>query len=283
VTRRTGNRAGARASGKRAVAGRAAAVPSAGARLAETRDGAIVTLTMSNPGKLNAMSLALRDALSGAFTRLNDDPVCRAIVLTGADGNFSAGADMEGWGETTLAQCRARLRRGGARLMREMIGSDRPIIAAVEGFAYGAGLALACAADHVVASSSARFCCAFTRVGFMPDMALLFSLPNRVGVTRAKQLIALAEDIAAPRAERLGLVDELVEPGQALARAQQLALRYAAGPPIAFALTKSVLARGLEAMIQAEIDLQPHAWLSADHEEGKRAFRARRRPEFKGR
>ena len=283
MTRRAVPRSGGRASGKRAVARPAAAAPHAGAHLAETRDGAIVTLTMSNPGKLNAMSLVLRDALSDAFARLNDDPACRAIVLTGADGNFSAGADMEGWNETTLVQCRARLRRGGARLMREMIGSDKPIVAAIEGFAYGAGLALACAADHVVAANNARFCCAFTRVGFMPDMALLFSLPNRVGVTRARQLIALAEDIAAPRAERLGLVDELTEPGQALARARQLALQYAACPPIAFALTKSVLARGLEAIIQAEIDLQPHAWLSADHEEGKRAFRERRRPEFKGR
>lgn len=284
MTRRaTSGGARERASGKRAPARRAAAAPGEGACLAETRDGAIVTLTMRNPGKLNAMSLALRDALGDAFTRLNDDSTCRAIVLTGAEGNFSAGADMQGWGETTLAQCRARLRRGGARLMREMIGGDKPIVAAVEGFAYGAGLALACAADHVVASSAARFCCAFTRVGFMPDMALLFSLPSRVGVARAKQLIALAEDIAAPHAERLGLADELVEPGQALARAQQLASRYAVGPPIAFALTKSVLARGLEAMIQAEIDLQPHAWLSEDHEEGKRAFRERRRPAFKGR
>lgn len=257
--------------------------PAATAQLLETRDGAIVTLTLSNPGKLNAMSLVLRDALSETFARLNDDASVRAIVLTGADGNFSAGADMAGWGEKTLQECRARLRRGGTRIMREMIGGDKPIVAAIEGFAYGAGLALTCAADHVVAASNARFCCAFTRVGFIPDMALMYSLPNRVGVTKAKQLIALAEDIKAERAERLGLVDEVVEPGQALRRAQELARQYAESPPIAFALMKSVYARGLEAMIQAEIDLQPYAWLSEDHEEGKLAFREKRRPRFKGR
>ena len=253
------------------------------AELIETRDGAIVTLTMSNPGKLNAMSLELRDALSSTFARLNDDDSVRAIVLTGADGNFSAGADMAGWTEKTIQQCRSRLRRGGTLVMREMIGGDKPIVAAIEGYAYGAGLALTCAADHVVAANDTRFCCAFTRVGFIPDMALMFSLPNRVGIAKAKQLIALAEDIKAERAERLGLVDELVEPGSALARAQEVARKYAETPPIAFALMKSVFARGLEAMIQAELDLQPYAWLSEDHEEGKRAFREKRRPRFKGR
>jgi len=258
-----------------------AVAPSGGALL-ESRDGAVVTLTLSNPDKLNAMSVALRDALIERLARLNDDSGCRAIVLTGAGGNFSAGADVAGWNEKTLQECRARLRRGGTRLMREMIGGDKPIVAAVEGYAYGAGLALSCAADHVVAARNARFCCAFTRIGFIPDMALMYSLPNRVGPARAKQLIALAEDIVAERAERLGLVDEVVEVGAALPRARQLARQYAEAPPIAFALMKSVFARGLEAMIQAEVDLQPYAWLSADHEEGKRAFRERRRPRFTG-
>jgi 2-(1,2-epoxy-1,2-dihydrophenyl)acetyl-CoA isomerase len=249
----------------------------------ESRDGAIVTLTLHNTGKLNAMSVGIRDALTAAFTRLNDDETCRAIVLTGADGNFSAGADMAGWGEKTLNECRTRLRRGGALLMREMIGGGKPIVAAVEGYAYGAGLALTCACDHVVAANDARFCCAFTRVGFMPDMALMFSLPNRVGFARAKQMIALADEYTAERAERIGLADDLVASGAALPRALELARRYAESPPIAFALTKAVFARGLEEMIRAEIDLQPYAWLSEDHEEGKRAFRERRKPKFQGR
>ncbi len=229
------------------------------------------------------MSQGLRDALTTAFARLNDDEECRAIVLTGADGVFSAGADMAGWGEKTLQECRKRLKRGGTLLMREMIGGSKPIVAAVEGYAYGAGLALACAADHVVAATNARFCCAFTRVGFIPDLALMYSLPHRVGPARAKQLIALADDVDAQRAERIGLADEITPVGNALQRALELARRYAEGPPIAFALTKSVFARGLEEMIQAEIDLQPYAWLSEDHEEGKRAFREKRKPRFKGR
>jgi 2-(1,2-epoxy-1,2-dihydrophenyl)acetyl-CoA isomerase len=257
--------------------------PQVSGEVLESRDGAIVTLTMRNAGKLNAMSAPIRDVLTAAFTRLNDDETCRAIVLTGADANFSAGADMAGWGEKTLHECRTRLRRGGALLIREMIGGGKPIVAAVEGYAYGAGLALTCACDHVVAAADARFCCAFTRVGFIPDMALMFSLPNRVGFARAKQMIALADEYSAERAERIGLVDDLVEPGAALSRALELARLYAEAPPIAFALTKSVFARGLEEMIRAEVDLQPYAWLSEDHEEGKRAFRERRKPKFRGR
>ena len=250
----------------------------------EQRDGSIVTLTLRNPGKLNALTLLMRDTLTSTFNRLNADPTCRAVVLTGADGNFSAGADMGGWSETTVQECRTRLKRGGSQLMREMVAGAKPIVVAVEGYAFGAGLALSCAADHLVASATAKFCCAFTRIGFIPDMALMCTLPRRVGVTKAKQLIALAETIDATRAERLGLIDEITEPGAALARATELARQYAEGPPLAFELVKSAFARfDLEPMIQAELDLQPYAWLSTDHEEGKRAFREKRKPKFTGR
>jgi enoyl-CoA hydratase/carnithine racemase len=253
------------------------------ARLLETRDGAIVTLTLSHPGKLNAMTLGLRDALSEAFERLNRDAAVRAIVLTGADGQFSAGADIAGWSERSVQECRERLKAGGMRLMRAMVAGSKPIIAAVAGHAYGAGMALACASDHVIAASDARFCCEFTRVGFIPDMAMLYTLPNRVGPARAKQLIALAEAIDAARALQFGMADEVVEPDRLAARARELALQYAEGPPLAFELMKSALADGLERALAAELALQPYAWLSEDHEEGKRAFRERRRPKFTGR
>ncbi len=249
----------------------------------EAREGAIAVLTLSNPGKLNAFTQSMRDALTDAVRRLNQDSECRAIILTGADGHFSAGADMQGWGETTVQECRTRLKKGGAALMREMIAGAKPIVAAVEGYAYGAGLALSCAADHLIASSESKFCCAFTKVGFIPDLALMYSLPRRVGSTKAKQLIALADAIDGVYAEKIGLADETTTPGAALDRARQIALRYCETPPLAFELMKSAFARDLESMIQAEIDLQPYAWLSEDHEEGKRAFAEKRKPRFTGR
>lgn len=249
----------------------------------EARQDAIAVLTLSNPGKLNAFTQSMRDALTGALRRLNQDSDCRAIILTGANDQFSAGADMQGWGETTVQECRSRLKKGGAALMREMIAGAKPIIAAIEGYAYGAGMALACAADHAIASTESRFCCAFTKVGFIPDLALMYSLPRRVGSTKAKQLIALADSIDGVHAERIGLVDETTAPGAALDRARQVALRYRETPPLAFELMKSAFARDLEPMLQAEIDLQPYAWLSEDHEEGKRAFAEKRKPHFTGR
>jgi enoyl-CoA hydratase/carnithine racemase len=249
----------------------------------ERRDGPIAVLTLSNPGKLNAISPRLRDELTAAFGRLNSDPLCRAVILTGADGNFSAGADMHGWSEKTVQECRTRLKKGGALLMREMIAGPKPIIAAVEGYAYGAGLALACAADHLLCATNAQFCCAFTKVGFIPDLALMYTLPRRVGPVRAKQLIALADTIDGTRAGELGLADEVVESGSVAGRAREIALRYCETPPLAFELMKSAFARDLEVMIQAEVDLQPYAWLSADHEEGKRAFFEKRPPKFTGR
>jgi enoyl-CoA hydratase/carnithine racemase len=111
----------------------------------------------------------------------------------------------------------------------------------------------------------------------------MYSLPNRVGYTKAKQLIALAETFATDRAVQLGIVDEAVPAGESLAAALKVAERFAAGPPLAFEMVKSVFARGLEAMIQAEIDLQPMAWLSEDHKEGKCAFFEKRKPRFIGR
>jgi 2-(1,2-epoxy-1,2-dihydrophenyl)acetyl-CoA isomerase len=247
----------------------------------EWRDD-IAIITISNPGKHNAMSSAMRDALTAALRELNDDPACRAIVLTGEGEHFSAGAELGGWNETEVRQCRTRLKRGAMALVREMIAGAKPIVAAIEGYAYGAGMALTCASDHVVASETARFCCAFTKVGFIPDMGLMYSLPNRVGPAKAKQLIALADVIDVQRAERLGLVDDIAPAGQALEMALALARRYADGPPLAFDIMKSVFARGLEAMLQAELDLQPILWLSEDHVEGKAATRERRKPLFRG-
>ena len=248
----------------------------------ERKDG-IVTLTLNDPERMNAFSAEMRTQLTEHFTRLNDEDECRAIVLAAAGPNFTAGGDLKGFNETTVRQCRTRLKRGGALLVREMIAGAKPIVAAVEGYAFGAGLALAAASDYVVAGQGAKFCCAFTRVAFIPDLALMYSLPNRVGYAKAKQLIALADTFDVERALQLGVVDEVVRTGEALTSALKVAERFAAGPPLAFEMVKSVFARGLEAMIQAEIDLQPMAWLSEDHKEGKRAFFEKRKPRFVGR
>lgn len=246
------------------------------------RDGAVATVTMNKPEQMNALTREMRDRLTNTFRDLNEDASCRAIVLTGAGKNFSAGADLKDFPEQTVAECRARLKRGGAMLMREIVAGPKPVVVAVQGYAYGAGLALTASADHAVAARDSRFCCAFTKVAFMPDLALMFTLPRRVGPVKAKQLIALADVIPAEQALQLGLVDELVDEGEQVRRAREIARRYAETPPLAFELVKSVFSQGLEEMIRAEVDLQPMPWLSADHAEGKKAFFEKRKPRFSG-
>lgn len=247
------------------------------------RNGNIVTVTLNRPDQLNAMNLELRDALTRSFTELSGDPDCRAIVLTAAGPHFSAGADLKQFDDETVSACRQRLKLGGVSMMRAMVGGSKPIIAAVEGNAYGAGLALTAASDYVVASPETRFCCAFTRVGFIPDMGLLWTLPQRVGVAKAKYLIATANPFDGEQALEYGLVDQIAPVGETLKTAELVAAEFAAGPPLAFELTKSVMAEGLESILRAEINLQPYLMLSEDHREGKRAFFEKRKPEFKGR
>ena len=246
------------------------------------RDGNIVTLTINNPERMNPFNREVRDGLTEAFMQLNSDASCRAIVLTGAGPNFSAGADLKGFNDMTVKACRDRIKNGAAPLIRSMVAGAKPIITAVEGYAYGAGLALAAASDYVVATTATRFCCAFTKVGFIPDLGLLWTLPKRVGMGTAKHLIALAKPFDGQQAKDYGLVDSLVEPGQALAAARAVAAEFAAGPPLAFEFVKSVMADGLEDVLRAEIDLQPYLMLSDDHKEGKAAFFEKRKPVFSG-
>lgn len=243
-------------------------------------EGGVVTLTLNNPGQMNVFSRDMRDALIAQFESLQDDDTCRAIVLTGAAGHFTAGGDMNGFHENTALAVRRRLEQGSTRLMRLMIAGRKPVVAAVEGNCYGAGLSLACACDQVVVARDAKLCAAFIRIGFLPDLALLWTLPRRVGLGKAKELAGLAPVIDGAEAVAIRLGDHLAEPGGALAAAQALAARYAAMPPLATAMLKSAWAEGLEAVLAHEANVQPSLIGSPEHLEAKRAFLSKRKPDF---
>ncbi len=252
-------------------------------KLLVERDGHIVTLTFNDPHKLNVFSPQLRDELADALTELNDDPTCRAIVLTGAGGLFTAGGDIRSFKETTPLEMRARLEKGSSRLMRLIVAGRKPIVAAVEGTCYGAGISLAAACDYFVVASDSRLCCAFMRLGFLPDLGAMWSLPRRVGLGKAKELIALAPEFSGRDAFDMRLADRLVEPGRALAEAREVAERFARMPPVSMAILKSAFSEGLDAALQQEIDLQPVLVATEDHAEAKAAFFEKRSPVFKGR
>ena len=249
--------------------------------LLETREDATAVLTLNHPARRNALGVPLRAALVEALERLESDASVRAIVLTGADGNFSSGGDIGGMDSTDLAAGRERFRLTH-RLVRMMVKSSKPLIAAVEGWAAGAGVGLALCCDTIVASAEARFVLSFGKVGLIPDFGSLHTLPLRIGQGRARQMMLYGEAVGAAAALEMGLADQIAPPGTALAAAVDRARLFAGTAPLPVGLTKQYLANGLDAALDWERDMQSALFLTADHAEGKAAFLAKRAPVFTG-
>jgi len=249
--------------------------------LIEARDGSTIVLTLNYPQRRNALSMQLREALIAAFERIEGDRAIRAVVVTGAGGTFCAGGDISGMNMTNLADGLERFRISH-RLVRLMIKCGKPVVAAVEGYAVGAGLSIALCCDTVVAAEDARFGAGFGRIGLIADMALNHTLPARIGMGRARQVLLYGEQMDAAAAERIGLIDHVVPKGAALDVALQRARAFADAAPLPLALTKGLLAEGLDAALDRERELQSMLFVTADHAEGRDAFLAKRRPVFKG-
>jgi 2-(1,2-epoxy-1,2-dihydrophenyl)acetyl-CoA isomerase len=213
--------------------------------------GSTSVVTLNRPQQHNALDIPLRRALAEAVPILRDDPAIRAVVLTGAGGNFCSGADLtvlaEAWQATErdIFESRERVRR--LRLwFDELVDLEKPVIAAVEGTAAGAGLSLALAADMIFAAPSARFCAAFARIGCVPDMATMYLLPRAIGLAKAKELVFSARQVAAEEALQLGLV-QAIHPAQSLrAAAIAVAERFAGAPAGALGLAKQMMNRAFE-------------------------------------
>ncbi len=250
--------------------------------LRQERLGATALLVLDVPARRNALAMALREELVAAMEVLEADASVRAIVLTGAGGNFSAGADVTGMNVADIAGGRERFRISH-RLVRLLIESSKPIVAAVEGWAVGAGLALALCCDTIVAAEDARFMAAFGKVGLVADFGLLHTLPRRIGEGRARQMLLHGAPVDAVRAETIGLVDRVVAKGGAQAEALVLAGSLAASAPLPIAMTKSFLSQGLAEALEWERTVQSMLFLSADHAEGKAAFLEKRAAVFVGR
>ena len=255
----------------------AAAVPT----LIEQRDGTTIVLTLNNPQRRNALAMPLREGLIAAFERIEADRTIRAAVLTGAGGTFCAGGDITAMNVKGLADGLERFRITH-RLVRLMIRCGKPIVAAVEGYAVGAGLSLALCCDTIVAAEDARFGAGFGRIGLIADLALNHTLPARIGTGRARQVLLYGEQMDAATGERFGLIDHVVPKGGALDLALRRAKTFADAAPLPVALTKGLLADGLDLALERERELQSMLFLTADHAEGREAFLAKRRPVFKG-
>lgn len=256
-----------------------------GSRVHVAIDGAVGVATMDFPARRNALSLQLREQLFDAFDRLLNDDACRVIVLTGAGGCFSAGGDISSMNGIDPSAGRGRLRRIH-RVVRQMMEGEKPVIAAVEGWAAGAGVSLAAACDVVVAAEDARFASSFGKIGLAADLGAAYSLTARMGLGRARYMMMSGATFSAEQAERMGLVEKRCAPGEALETARALAAQIAESAPLSLAMIKSLTGRmpdGLDAMLKAEIEAQAVLFATADFAEGRAAFLEKRKPVFRGR
>lgn len=249
--------------------------------LLQETHGSVRLLRFNNPARRNALAPALRQELLQALREADADAQVRSVVITGSAEVFCAGGDLSDMNVAGLGAGRARM-HDNAALVRQMVRMGKPLIAAIEGWAVGAGLSVALACDSLVCGGTARFAAGFGKVGLLADLGLLHTLPARVGHGRARQILMFGQVVEAEEALRIGLVDQLCAPGAALDAAMACAALVEQQAPLPLAMTKALLADGLDLLLEREGELQSQLFLSADHAEGKAAFLAKRIPAFTG-
>jgi len=249
----------------------------------------VATITLNRPDVLNSFRRAMAAALVGALERVREDDALRAVVITGAGRGFCAGQDLAEAlpREGEMPDLGDIVRDSYNPVVKMIRKLEKPVIAAVNGVAAGAGANLAFACDIVFASSSATFIQSFAKIGVIPDSGGTFILPRIVGLQRAAALTMLAEKLSAQQARDWGLVYMVTEPESLLETAVGTARHLATQPTRGLGLTKRGFNHSLGIDLDDQLDyeetLQREAGLTADYAEGVRAFLEKRPPVFTGR
>ncbi len=247
------------------------------------------TFTLNRPQAYNSLTVELKELLLAGLRDAAADESVRAVVLTGSGKAFCAGQDLKEHVGLLQAGDPAPLHTVKEHynpIVRTIVDMPKPVIAAVNGPAAGAGAAFAYASDLRIAASSANFLMAFANVGLGPDSGASWTLQRLIGLGRAAELMLLARTVDSAEALSLGLVGEVVPDEELAGRAQEIAAKLAAGPTVAYAKIKNVLAVAAESTLEealaAEDAAQAALGATADHSEAVEAFVGKRKPNFQG-
>ena len=255
------------------------------AEVETSRDGGVLTITLNRPDVLNAFTAELHQQLVRAFKEARE-PEVRAVVVTGAGRGFCVGQDLNEFAEAAK-DIAGRLRGSYHPTVLAVRQLEKPVIAAVNGPAAGAGLSLACACDLRIAADDATFVPAFINIGLVPDMGGTYHVRRLLGTARAFEFMATGRRLTAAEAHAWGLVNEVVEADRLQARAAERAAELAALPTRGVALTKRLFDHAehatLEEQLELEAQLQAAATQTEDFKEGVAAFLEKREPKFEGR
>ncbi len=250
----------------------------------------VATVTLNRPDAMNALDTELKVALRDALAEAAADPRVRAVVLTGSGRAFCVGQDLAEHAQNLDADPEAvwsTVPEHYTPIATALATMAKPVVAAVNGTAAGAGAAFSFACDFRVAADTATFTMAFSAVGLSADSGSSWSLPRLVGLAKAKELLMLPTTLTAAQALEIGLVTEVVQADEVSDRARSLAVRLASGPTLAYGAIRRSLAfsggRGIEESLDFEGEMMALTGSTADHRNAVASFLAKDKPRFQGR
>lgn len=249
------------------------------------KDAGIVTLTLNRPEQLNALSPVMAQGLEKILAEVSHDDSAKVLIITGAGRGFCAGLDAD-----YLSKLSTMSLEELYRLLRSLtFAFDRltkPTIAAINGVVAGAGLAITLFCDLRIAAADARFFSGYNRMGITPDVGISYNLPRIVGTTKAMEILLTGDPFDTAEALKMGMLNNVVPSAELMKMAKELASKIASGPSVAVNLTRQALKKSyhnnLEQQIDVEFTTMATSVRTEDHQEGLRAFREKRPPQFKG-
>lgn len=253
------------------------------------KESGVATIKLNRPKVLNAINETMGEELLSAISAIRDDREIRAILLTGEGRSFCTGGDIKEFSSENTRHSAPERRqwiRNHHRWYSMLCNLDKPVIAAVKGYAAGGGVSLALAADIIIAAESAKFVMSFVKNGVVPDMAAGYILPRLVGLNKAKEMVFTGKEYDALSAEQMGIVNLVVRDEELETKALQMAQQLAKGPTYAIGLAKAMLNKSFESDLQAFLEMeacfQAQAFASDDYKVGVRAFKEKKTPQFTG-